>query len=109
MMAPIHHEGMLACITPIIGIDLSNFPPADLAASRPRMAPTATTRRVPVVKRSTVLGRYATMMSETCFEPSGAWRKNAEPRWNSNRFSIWSVNFTGKGWLKPNALRYDAL
>jgi hypothetical protein len=87
-MNPIHHEGMLECITATMGMDLSSLPPADLAPRRPRTAPTATTRSVPVVKSSIVLGRYAIMMSTTNFEPFGACRKKAVPRWNSKRFVI---------------------
>src|SRR5271167_2949903 len=100
-MNPIHQVGRLEWITAIIGIDLSNLPPADLAASRPSIAPTPTTRTVPVVKRSIVLGRYATMILMTCFEPWGDCRKNAVPRWNWKRLDICSAYFTGSGWLNP--------
>ena len=72
---PTHQVGRLAEKTPMKGIDRSSFPPIDFDPRRPIMLPTTTTRMVPVVKRRIVFGRYATIIFETRFDPSGASRK----------------------------------
>ena len=97
---PTHQVGRLAWKTPIKGIALSSLPPADFAASSPIMLPTATTRSVPVVKRSMVFGKYAMIIFETRLDPSGAKMKYEFPNGNVNKWYICNPNLTGKGWLK---------
>jgi len=106
---PTHQVGRLAWNTPMKGIALSSLPPADFAANNPIMLPTATTRRVPDVKRSIVLGKYAMIIFETRFDPSGARIKYEVPNWNVNKWYICNPNLTGNGWLKPNCARKEAL
>ncbi len=54
---PTQNGGRLWWMTAMKGIDLSSFPPTDLAARRPIIVPKKTTRSVPVVKSTIVLGR----------------------------------------------------